>query len=197
MQAYLASINLTVILRTTSRIIHSAHPHACSRGKHNAVRIICFGDKNYEKSPLIMIHERETFRFISIEWDVTKMWRHIEKTQPTTMKIGVSEKTIVSLYGPEPTDGEHAWGMLRIDRTRAITDPTVDPNVPIILVSMGTPEDRNCMIVDGAHRYYKAWKTGKTEVDAYVFDETSEVKFRTARSVKPKRKRIKKSTPSA
>lgn len=59
----------------------------------------------------------------------------------------------------------------------------VDCNQPVVLARVASRERGFAVVLDGYHRIYKAWMTGKTDLPCFVLSEREEGQFRTACSI--------------
>jgi hypothetical protein len=114
-------------------------------------------------------HDYEVYRIMALELDVAKAWRYIEATGRATDGVVNIQKQGAEDWGPRDPETwkrtDNVFSLFyHVNEERCKSDE-VDTSIPLMLANLGiygTP------IIDGNHRYFKAYMTGLETMPAYV-----------------------------
>jgi hypothetical protein len=128
------------------------------------------------------------FTFNGWEWDITVAGALVAARQ-TTRWIATRDaaRHVVHdpLAGPDPSPGEFpppdVAMQIVIDKRRALRHTRVDPRVPGIAIHFpGAPEDAGLFLIDGWHRAYRAYRTGRLRFAVHLLSPGEEARIRLA-----------------
>jgi|SRR5215831_5495 len=157
---------------------------------------VTLGDDTFEYVPLDDRQNHHCFTLMGVEWDMDKVYRLVAGREPSFTTSVIETGHWIGDAPGEKTrerDGEmhRAIGMIGVTWKRLEENPEqFDPRVPMIgadmLLNDGTTGH---MIIDGWHRLARARQLGMETMLVVMLTTDEELKCRTARSYKPRRKR--------
>jgi hypothetical protein len=117
---------------------------------------------------------RETFRFLTLSWDIVRALYIVHKHPRETQKIDVA--TFAQNYGfPFNEQGDPGGDLPESSSLFFYTDPKaarddrIDTTRPVLIALVAlSGEKPGAMMIDGLHRLYKAAWQGQPQLEAYV-----------------------------
>ena len=114
-------------------------------------------------------HAVEKFRLLTAAWDIAKAWQMVQAWTPEERAARLMRRKLpLSML-------EQVW----IDEALAMSDK-VDLSVPLLLGQFQNRHSVGCMVLDGWHRVYKASRTRKRTLPAFILtiEETKAIEVK-------------------
>jgi hypothetical protein len=119
---------------------------------------------------------RETYEYTLHDWEgITYEWDVVALQQRANGKPIVMELVA-------PLIEVVVAGQVEVDRDRVMTDPSIDPAMPLLAIPLPFPSVEGGqeihIVADGWHRLVRAWASGRTEIGMVILDRADEVACR-------------------
>jgi hypothetical protein len=115
-----------------------------------------------------MVHKDEVYKFLCCNFYVYDLYKWAEK-HLTEDDVKLSD--LANNYGFDRVENSNSIGLFHLDKEYAMTLCQDDLEQPLLFVNLG--EECGCLLIDGTHRAFNLWKSGKTHAKAYMVTDDS------------------------